>query len=352
MRVAYIVRWDVGRETGVIKKIRSQILAWSDQGVEARLFVLSPTEGVWPGLGDVQLETVRSKGLWERDRSCSKLLDRVRAWHPDLAYVRFGAHYRPLERFMDNVPTVVEVNTDDVAEYRLSLSWYKYWYHRLTRRRIVRRAAGIVSVTSELALAFRGVGVPVVVIANGVDLARVEPAPPGEGKGVRAVFVGSPGSVWHGVDKILVLAEELPDWQFDILGPEVQGAVPQNVTVHGQVDEKRAREVMAAADVALGTLALHRKGMDEACALKVREYLALGLPCILGHRDTDLTPPPDFVLELPNTSDNVVTNIDRIRAFGTAWKGRRVDREAVRHLDVAEKERRRLAFFEDAVGAW
>jgi len=45
------------------------------------------------------------------------------------------------------------------------------------------------------------------------------------------------------------------------------------------------------ADVAIGALATYRKGMKETSTLKVREYLAYGLPVILDHHDPDFFEP-------------------------------------------------------------
>ena len=40
--------------------------------------------------------------------------------------------------------------------------------------------------------------------------------------------------------------------------------------------------------VGIGSLALFRNSMKEACTLKVREYWARGLPFVVGYEDTDL----------------------------------------------------------------
>ena len=72
--------------------------------------------------------------------------------------------------------------------------------------------------------------------------------------------------------------------------------------------------ILASSDVALGTLALHRKGMSEAAPLKVREYLLRGIPVVIGYDDPDLADRPWFVLQLPNTESNVRDAVAEIRA--------------------------------------
>ena len=100
--------------------------------------------------------------------------------------------------------------------------------------------------------------------------------------------------------------------------------------------------------MACGTLALHRKDMDEACTLKEREALAYGLPVILAYHDSDLSEVTlDTILKIPNTENNVIENYERIRKFAYDMLGRRVDIEKVYpYFDQREKEQSRLEFFQ------
>jgi hypothetical protein len=347
MRIAYIARWDSHAESGVLKKMAEQLRTWSRSGADVRLFLLSPSDRVWRGLDGIPVELVRSEGGFSAAMGYRILLRRVEEWKPDVAYVRYAVHYFPLERFLERVPTVLELNTDDLMEYRLYMPAYKFLYHRLTRTRLLRRARGLVSVTNEIAASFAPLGLPTRVIANGIELGRIDPAEFSPSDRMRAVFIGSASAAWHGIDKILHLARRLPDWQFNLIGPERVDGAPQNVVLHGFLGEVEYRSLLATTDIALGTLALHRKRMDEACPLKVREYLALGLPCVIGYRDTDFPSPAPFILQLPNTPENVDGAVDAIRAFGETWRGRRVPRAAVEHLDSVRKEEARLRFLEE-----
>jgi hypothetical protein len=99
---------------------------------------------------------------------------------------------------------------------------------------------------------------------------------------------------------------------------------------------------MAAADVAIGPLALHRKGLTEASALKVAEYLAYGIPVILANAEAAFPDGAPFLLEIPNTEDNVDVSRDELRAFVERWRGRRVPRREISAIDTAVVERQRL----------
>jgi hypothetical protein len=103
---------------------------------------------------------------------------------------------------------------------------------------------------------------------------------------------------------------------------------------------------MQRATIAIGTLGLYRKKMDEACPLKVREYLAFGLPVLAGYEDTDVPAGADYFLRLPNDNAPLAPHREKIAGWLDRWRGRRVPHTAIAHLDTVEKEKRRLAFIQ------
>jgi glycosyltransferase involved in cell wall biosynthesis len=118
-----------------------------------------------------------------------------------------------------------------------------------------------------------------------------------------------------------------------------------NTTLHGELPPEQYRDVLARADVGVGTLALYREGIQEACSLKVREYLAFGLPVVLANTDTDFPSGAEFILQLPNAPEAVSGCVERIEDFIASWRGRRVPRTAITAIDVVKKEQSRLDFF-------
>jgi glycosyltransferase involved in cell wall biosynthesis len=245
------------------------------------------------------------------------------------------------------------VNGDDLAEFRLT-SRKRYLLARATRGLLLRHAAGLVFVTHELAAkpSFAGFHRPSSVVANGIDLSSIEPAPPRQNETPRLIFIGHPSSPWHGLDEVQAIADANPTWRFDIVGPgpEELAATTPNLEVHGLLAPSQYQALLAAADVAVGSLALYRAGIDEASTLKVREYLAAGLPVVIGYHDTDFPKGAPFILQVPNVPAGVRSAMEALRAFVESWLGRRVPRSEVGHLDVRVKEATRLRFIE-AVGS-
>jgi hypothetical protein len=86
--------------------------------------------------------------------------------------------------------------------------------------------------------------------------------------------------------------------------------------------------------------------MTEASPLKVREYLALGLPVILKYKDVDLESPEEYVLQLPNDGRQLGDFSSEIRSFLHQWSSKRVLPSQITKIDVAVKEEIRLGFFE------
>ncbi|RZL96907.1 MAG: glycosyltransferase, partial [Pedobacter sp.] len=105
------------------------------------------------------------------------------------------------------------------------------------------------------------------------------------------LFVASYFSDWHGVDLLLsqVLLSERR-FHIHLVGQlskqdAALASSDRRVTIHGELDAQQIQSLAQQCWVGLSSFALFRKGMKTACPLKVREYLALGLPVYGGHED-------------------------------------------------------------------
>jgi glycosyltransferase involved in cell wall biosynthesis len=271
-------------------------------------------------------------------------------WNPDIVYHRADLWYPCIARLARRIALVLEINTDDLREYCLSPG-LRCVYNRLTRGLLLGGSAGLVYVSRGIANLphFRVYNKQHIIIGNGVSLRHYTQLPKPCNPTPRLVFIGKPGHPWHGLDKILLLAERKGDWVFDIIGPTDYWRNVPNVTFHGPLRRAEYEPILAKSDIAIGPLALHRIGITEGSSLKVREYLAYGLPVILEGKDTDFPGPVPFILELPSSEDNVIAGMASIEAFVRAWQGRRVPREWVSHLDIECKEKIRLSFLREVL---
>ena len=355
MKIAYLGQMaDVSRETSIAKKIRSQTAAWMDAGHQVKYFSLCPDTRVWEGLNRLPCVIVPRGNIARRPFQSRRLCQVIRAWAPDVIYFRYAYHSAGFPALFARIPAIAEINSDDQTEYQHTLAWWKQVYHRLTRREILDSCTGFVCVTHELAGRFAGIGKPTVVIGNAVDLAGHRSLSPAPLDGpVRLAFMGSPATPWHGLDRLGELGRAFPKWQFDIIGCtqadwwQVNPAdrrPPANLHFHGHLGRADYEPILATATAAIGTMGLYRKSMEEACPLKVRECLALGLPVIGACLDTDIPADAAYYLRLPNSGESLQPHYAAITSFVESWRGQRVSRIAVAHLDTTLKEARRLAF--------
>ncbi len=357
MRIAYVsLHWPRTRNSGVGKKIQSQVVAWTAMRHEARLFMHTSQHEPQSDLieADYFFYTVSGKVKTEFNRieAMQRMVSAIRDFCPDVIYLRYSIYVFPARRLMDIAPVIEDINTNDLTQHE-GLGGIYSLYNRLTRGIFLRNVRGLVTVSRELAVssAFAVYRKPTCVIANGVDLNKFIQLPAPANHIPHLVFIGNPGCLWHGVDKLATLARLIPDIQLDIVGyselPDFE-PLPENITLHGYLALQEYQKVLASADVAVSSLALHRVQLDEASPLKSRECLAFGLPLVIAYIDTDLDDLNcDFLLKIPNKEDNIQTHAQVIHDFAYRMRGRRVERKQIISLDQARKESERTAFFKE-----
>lgn len=362
MRIAYVsLHWPRTRNSGVGKKIASQIAAWRAHGNEVRMFMHTTPHEPASELVEADYFHYEPSGKAgteiNRISAMRRLVAAVGKFNPDVIYLRYGIYVYPAHRLTQVAPVVEEINTNDLTQHE-GLGGVYSLYNRLTRGILLRRVHGLVTVSRELAdsAAFASYDKPTQVIANGWDLDGFRQLPAPANPTPRLVFIGSTGNPWHGVDKLVALMRLFPDIHLDIVGYDSLRdlePLPGNISLHGFLALQEYRKVLSAADVAVSSLALHRVGLEEASPLKSRECLAFGLPLVVPYVDTDLDELDcDFLLKIPNKEDNIQTHAARIREFAYQMRGRRADREVLLpRIGSGAKEVIRLAFFEKIVQA-
>jgi glycosyltransferase involved in cell wall biosynthesis len=125
---------------------------------------------------------------------------------------------------------------------------------------------------------------------------------------------------WHGYDRILKgLATYKPklsrDFVIEIVGDGVEKnkleklvsmlSLNKKVTFHGFQKGKELEELYDNADIGIGSLAIHRKGLEYASELKLREYGAIGLPMVLAAQDPVFNEQLSFVHKVPLSEKNI-----------------------------------------------
>ena len=105
------------------------------------------------------------------------------------------------------------------------------------------------------------------------------------------LFVAGFFAPWHGLDLLLKeLGSNSERFVLHLVGglsevDRLRAESDERVILHGHQDSEGIRMIAARCMVGLSSFGLSRIGMEEACTLKVREYLMMGLPVYAGYRE-------------------------------------------------------------------
>jgi hypothetical protein len=197
------------------------------------------------------------------------------------------------------------------------------FFERLMGSLYLRNSLSVVGVTEEIALyETRRVanGMHYAVYPNGIYLDDQSTLQDNRHRSdIRLGFVCSYFSEWHGLDLLLDSIEYCPQ---NILHTHLQVALIGTLDlsdykrianspilssvfhVYGYLSATQIEAILASCDAGIGSLALWRKNLHDASTLKVREYLAMGLPVFSGHND------PSFPVNFPYYKNLDLTNLD------------------------------------------
>ena len=305
MRIAYVASLGSQYLNGVVRKIISQLAVWNSiPGVEAELFCRA-AEGLDVPVGHVY----RITGMPTFSYNASFIKD-VRAFSPDVIYLRHelcGPQVMELLRAFSG-KIVMEVNSDLNSELKAegALSLRRrlaYYFNRATSWYLEKHLGGCVCISAAFLDFFPRVPRDrKIFIPNSIDLTRnpvLKPTLAEKPDRPYLLFTGTPNQIWNGIDLLPPLARALPECDFHIVGPELIPDIPANMYFHGYQPQEKLADYYSRSHIGIGSLAVFRKNVKETNALKVREYLAAGIPVILGYNDSAfLHDPPPWILNL------------------------------------------------------
>ena len=90
------------------------------------------------------------------------------------------------------------------------------------------------------------------------------------------------------------------------------------VMFHGPLYGDALDKVVAGCDVGIGSLAMFRFGLRRGTPLKIREYMARGIPFLFAADDPTIPENPDFCLKVPH--DESLVDMERVVAFAKRVK--------------------------------
>jgi glycosyltransferase involved in cell wall biosynthesis len=300
------------------------------------VYHLAPIAGLSPPKALAKVTQHALNGIKQRD------VDIVYLRTFPMDYILFTRHLIYMK-----VPYVCEINTKTDAEYRAKGQTLRGMVYRFFEGCTLAKSLGWLPVTQEIRLWAERISrtrKPFIVAGNGVTIDAVTIKRSREE--VRQTL-GVPDSIpvlamagfsrpWHGVDRALALLAELPEpvelWlvgaksDTDRKYVETMASkygVGRSVRIFPWLSKSDTADLVAAAEVGIGPLALDRNQMAEAQPLKVRFYLALGLPVLINYRDPRLDSNLPFVSHIPsNEPKALASGVEKLLNLSLDGRGR------------------------------
>lgn len=174
-------------------------------------------------------------------------------------------------------------------------------------------------------------GRPAMNIVNGVDVERMPPHKPREKDAPIELLALASMSFWQGYDRILeAMSREGggSSLKLHMVGGEGDGSLARwkkmtaelgldgRVQFHGPLYGEALDKVADRCDIGLGGLGLFRNKQMLTMTLKLREYMARGLPFVYAVDDPAIESGADFCLRVPN--DETPIDMNELMAFARA----------------------------------
>ncbi len=302
----------------------------SKSGIQIKLICLKGQNSI--PKEDFHIVTMDSQGMgaFERILKFSKFaLSEIKNNHkPDWIYLRpFPLDYLLFTRHLKkmNLKFAYELNTLWANELRSQGKELKAHIYPWFEAKSIKEASALFPVTQEIsehASSVGGLNIPTLVAGNGIDIPNL---PKESKKEIRrkwnlpvdkklAVMAGFTRP-WHGCDKLIASLALVPnDLHVVLIGAENEQVkintiktsekygVNNRVHILPWLNHAEVSEIVYACDFGISPLAKEIMKMKEAQSLKVRHYLAMGIPVLIAGGETKEVLDSKFTYQVKDTS--------------------------------------------------
>jgi len=384
MRFIYLHREFENLNSGVNKKIDSQLRHLSDLGVDCEKFSVLNGDNCHFQTGPyaiVSKSVLIGKiyniiGILRRESLVNIALSNKLPLltQKDILYMRTPYPFRFIaKRFKEPraCKIVIEYQTIEPLEYKLKGNFWYLLLDLLFGNSIRKHSDAIIGVTDEITcyqLKRSGdPSKPHITIGNGIDVASVplrEP-PACTGEALHLLCVANV-SRWHGLDRLLRGLATYSGTSKIVLHIAGDGSellhlqtltnelgISDQVVFHGFLTGKALEALFDQCHIAVGSLGIHRIGLKEASILKAREYCTRGIPFIYGIPDPDFPTDFPYILHLP--ADESIIDAEQVLAFARKVytnpdHPKKMRHYAEEHLDWSVKMKQLKKFLEVLAG--
>jgi len=319
----YFLYGVIGPHSGVMKKVISQSLALSSLGVNVHLFMLGFDDEKYPDYPFLKIIPISKESNSSRAGRLKRILLSRRVLfsliktlnREDILYYRrtnsFPFYY-PINYFRIFRKCRLITEHQSIAYKEIGLSGWSFYsiLEKLFSPFIINQSDAIIGVTEEITRhevsCLLNKKKPHYTIGNGIDVKEhIIRDNRGLKKDCYELICVAQFNKWHGLDRLInglkQYRGEVPVSLhlvgdgieiFDIPEEPSGGKSLFSIINHGFMTGKELDGLFNQCHIAVGSLAIHRKGLAMTSELKAREYCARGIPFIISCEDPDF--PDDF----------------------------------------------------------
>lgn len=255
-----------------------------------------------------------------------------------------------------------EHNTIEIEELKLDVkrksninfnirpSLFLYWFEekkldilseKYVAPYILKNAGGGICITSEIACHEKSKfkKYKTIITGNGFDFNSIEIAPKGFDRNGKLIigYVVSSNLPWFGIERIIESLNQTKsnfDFEIRVAGINEEKAITHpKVKYLGYLAKQDLSNFYSQVHVTFGPLALYKKGLEYASALKIKESIAYGIPFVIGYKEEGISNNDlfkDYFLEVSN--NNELIDFDRIVLFVEQFYKNQSNQTSLREL--------------------
>ena len=341
----YIALTDLKDMTsGVSRKVANQAKAFNNNGYDVDIIAYAG-EGI--GLyqrNDLTAtkEVQAAKGL--RQTTVYKYAKTLSGKNYDVVYLRYSYMTPAMMSCLDEhhqkgAKVVVEFPTYPITWHKptsvrvMVSQWYYRFFEMIYKGRFANVVNEALTIGDKVDTAY---GVKAKNIPNGAEVSKIPMRVPSEEVGELNILCSASYYLYQGVDRLIegIAAYERSKVENEITvkahimgeGPELESYkrlvkdyhLEELVTFYGQLAGEAYDEVFDSCQMGAGATAVHRVGGGAGSALKIKDYLARGIPFFYGYEEIGL--PEDFPYGLRIESKEGPIDIYKLIEFYNTYK--------------------------------
>lgn len=367
---------------GVTKKILMQHDAFQSCLQEVETYILSSTkptarmleiisqaEGI-----KIHIEDKTSLGsLGSRRERINFIVKRTLEEDPTktIVYIRYPIadfFFWRLTTILRNYFLITEHQTKEMKELIMRKAFPQLLSEFCFARMVRKNLSALTGVTQEICNYenFKDCSIPFFVASNGIKVSSLSIRKTPNWTTGDTLHLISVAQVarWHGLDRLIwgMANSDNSNIYLHIVGegpaiPQLTALVSKKeledkVIFHGFKTGEELDKMFNYCHIAVGSLGIHRKGLNETSELKAREYCARGIPFFCSSKDGDF--PNDYPFRLTLPSDESPIDIETIYDFASIvlcdhQHPKKMREFATKFLDWKIKMEKLVHFFHEVI---